>query len=110
MFDGFRNFGSEQQRGSNGASSSNGGSSSTSRGKKRTLEELFKPPLDITFKGDLQVRYFMRFLFTLEFQIDHTVGKNLHGWKNDIDNGARATEMCPDIKAIGIWLAAIESL
>ena len=30
---------------------------------------------------------------TLEFQIDHTVGKNLHGWKNDIDNGARATEM-----------------
>ena len=66
MFDGFRNFGSEQQRGSNGASSSNGGSSSTSRGKKRTLEELFKPPLDIMFKGDLQVRYFMRFLFTLE--------------------------------------------
>ena len=48
--------------------------------------------------------------FTLEFQIDHTVGKNLHGWKNDIDNGARATEMCPDIKAIGIWLAAIENL
>ena len=47
---------------------------------------------------------------TLEFQIDHTVGKNLHGWKNDIDNGARATEMCPDIKAIGIWLAAIENL
>jgi len=54
VFDGFRNFGSEQQRGSNGASSSNGGSSSTSRGKKRTLEELFKPPLDIMFKGDLQ--------------------------------------------------------
>ena len=47
---------------------------------------------------------------TLEFQIDHTVGKNLHGWKNDIDNGARATEMCPDIKAIGIWLAAKENL
>ena len=47
---------------------------------------------------------------TLEFQIDHTVGKNLHGWKNDIDNGAKATEMCPDIKAIGIWLAAIENL
>ena len=47
---------------------------------------------------------------TLEFQIDHTVGKNLHGWKNNIDNGARATEMCPDIKAIGIWLSAIESL
>ena len=47
---------------------------------------------------------------TLEFQIDHTVGKNLHGWKNNIDNGARATEMCPDIKAIGIWLAAIENL
>ena len=66
VFDGFRNFGSEQQRGSNGASSSNGGSGSTSRGKKRTLEELFKPPLDIMFKGDLQVRYFMRFLSTLE--------------------------------------------
>ena len=49
-------------------------------------------------------------LGTLEFQIDHTVGKNLHGWKKDIDNGARATEMCPDIKAIGIWLAAIENL
>ena len=26
----------------------------------------------------------------LKFQIDHTVGKNLHGWKKDIDNGARA--------------------
>ena len=39
---------------------------------------------------------------TLEFQIDHTVGKNLHGWKNDVDNGARVTEMCPDIKAFGI--------
>jgi len=38
---------------------------------------------------------------TLELQIDHTVGKNLHGWKNDVDNGTRATEMCPDIKAIG---------
>ena len=47
---------------------------------------------------------------TLEFEIDHTVGKNLHGWKNDVDNGARATEMCPDIKAIGIWLAAKENL
>ena len=47
---------------------------------------------------------------TLEFQIDHTVGKNLHGWKNNIDNGARATEMCPDIKAIGIWLSKIENL
>ena len=47
---------------------------------------------------------------TLEFQIDNTVGKNLHGWKKYIDNGARATEMCPDIKAIGIWLSAIENL
>ena len=47
---------------------------------------------------------------TLEFQIDHTVGKNLHGWKNSVENGARATEMCPDIKAIGIWLSAIENL
>ena len=49
-------------------------------------------------------------LDTLEFQIDHTVGKNLHGWKTNIDKGAKATEMCPDIKAIGIWLAAIENL
>ena len=47
---------------------------------------------------------------TLEFQIDNTVGKNLHGWKKDIDNGARATEMCPDTKAIGIWLFAKENL
>jgi len=38
------------------------------------------------------------------------VGKNLHGWKNDIDNEDSATEMCPDIKAIGIWLAAKENL
>ena len=46
----------------------------------------------------------------LKFQIDHTVGKNLHGWKKDIDNGARATEMCPEIKAIAIWLYKIENL
>ena len=49
-------------------------------------------------------------ILIVEVPIDHTVGKNLHGWKNDIDNGATATEMCPDIKAIGIWLAAIENL
>ena len=47
---------------------------------------------------------------TLEFQIDNTVGKKLHGWKNDVDIGARATEMCPVIRAIGIWLSAIEDL
>ena len=31
-----------------------GAQSSTSRGKKRTLEELFKPPLHLMFKGDWQ--------------------------------------------------------
>ena len=33
-------------------SESNGASSA--KGKKRTLEELFKPPIDIMFKGDFQ--------------------------------------------------------
>ena len=33
----------------------------------------------------------------LGFQIDHTVA-------DDIDLGRRATEMCPYIKAIDIWL------
>ena len=37
-------------------------------------------------------------------------GKKFTRLENDIDNGARATEMCPDIKAIGIWLAAKENL
>ena len=64
VFDGFRNFSNESSKfcthlllefrpnfplifllESNGASS---------KGKKRTLEELFKPPLDIMFKGDFQ--------------------------------------------------------
>jgi len=44
VFDGFRNFSNETK--SNGASSA--------KGKKRTLEELFKPPIDIMFKGDFQ--------------------------------------------------------
>ena len=49
VFDGFRNFGAE------GASSSSGASSlPVSAGKKRSLEELFKPPVDVTFKGDWQ--------------------------------------------------------
>ena len=37
----------------NGAAGGQGGAASR-RGKKRTLEELFKPPIDIIFKGDLQ--------------------------------------------------------
>ena len=50
VFDGFRNFGAE------GASSSSGGANppGVSAGKKRSLEELFKPPVDVTFKGDWQ--------------------------------------------------------
>ena len=65
---------------------------------------------NIAFIGSMIEWFQLKTQSTLEFQIDQTVGKNLHGWKNDIDNGARATEMCPDIKAIGIWLAAIENL
>ena len=30
------------------------GGAASRRGKKRTLEDLFKPPIDIIFKGDLQ--------------------------------------------------------
>ena len=30
------------------------GEADSRRGKKRTLEDLFKPPIDIIFKGDLQ--------------------------------------------------------
>ena len=48
VFDGFRNFGAE------GAASSSGASPPVSAGKKRSLEELFKPPVDVTFKGDWQ--------------------------------------------------------
>lgn len=48
VFDGFRNFGNE----ATGHSSQQ--ESLMSQGKKRTLEELFKPPLDIMFKGDWQ--------------------------------------------------------
>jgi len=51
VFDGFRNFSNEARSYENGATSSQGGSR---RGKKRTLEELFKPPIDVIFKGDLQ--------------------------------------------------------
>ena len=36
------------------ASNSSEPKSLVSQGKKRTLEELFKPPLDIMFKGDWQ--------------------------------------------------------
>ena len=45
---------------------------------------------------------------TLEFQIDHTVGKKYTA--GDIDIGGRATEMFPNIKAIDIWLSALENL
>lgn len=52
VFDGFRNFGAEGAA----AASSSGASANlpVSAGKKRSLEELFKPPVDITFKGDWQ--------------------------------------------------------
>ena len=47
--------------------------------------------------------------YTLEFQINHTVGKNLHPWKTIICIGFRATEMCPNIQAIDIWLSALKT-
>merc|ERR1719468_318033 len=47
VFDGFRNFSNEARNYEQNGSTSR-------RGKKRTLEELFKPPLDIMFKGDFQ--------------------------------------------------------
>jgi len=53
VFDGFRNFSNEARSYENGAAGGQGGAASR-RGKKRTLEELFKPPIDIIFKGDLQ--------------------------------------------------------
>merc|ERR1712029_678720 len=53
VFDGFRNFGSEPQQSGSSRETGNG-TTRTARGKKRTLEELFKPPLDIMFKGDFQ--------------------------------------------------------
>jgi len=52
VFDGFRNFSNEARSYENGANGSQGGASR--RGKKRTLEELFKPPIDVMFKGDFQ--------------------------------------------------------
>lgn len=53
VFDGFRNFSNEARSYENGAAGGQGGAASR-RGKKRTLEELFKPPIEIIFKGDLQ--------------------------------------------------------
>ncbi len=61
VFDGFRNFGNESSMSlklANGTDfrillfSENFGGAK--KGKKRTLEDLFKPPIDLTFKGDLQ--------------------------------------------------------
>jgi len=51
VFDGFRNFSNEARSYENGAPGVPGASR---RGKKRTLEDLFKPPIDIMFKGDFQ--------------------------------------------------------
>ena len=70
VFDGFRNFSNETSKFTEIQknlrenlnfhefflflfSESNGASSA--KGKKRTLEELFKPPIDIMFKGDFQL-------------------------------------------------------
>jgi len=54
VFDGFRNFSNESASGGAATAVGSGGESGNgvSRGKKRTLEELFKPPLDLMFKGD----------------------------------------------------------
>jgi hypothetical protein len=68
VFDGFRNFGAENSKltpcfqtfgkadltfFSSDVPSGSGGAS-VNKGKKRTLEELFKPPIDLMFKGDWQ--------------------------------------------------------
>ena len=45
----------------------------------------------------------MKYMLTLGFQIDHKMGKKFTRLENDIDIGSRATEMCPNIKAIDIW-------
>lgn len=55
VFDGFRNFEEETRRleergGEGGAAEPQG----YSRSKKRTLEDLFKPPLEIMYQGDWQ--------------------------------------------------------
>ena len=47
---------------------------------------------------------------TLECWIDHTVGKKFTRLENVIDIGGRATEMSPNIKAIDIWLSALENV
>ena len=47
---------------------------------------------------------------TLGFQKDHTVGEKITRLENYIDIGSRATEMCPNIKAIDIWPPALENL
>jgi len=54
VFDGFRNFSQEARSYENGANGAAGGQGASRRGKKRTLEELFKPPIDVMFKGDFQ--------------------------------------------------------
>lgn len=50
VFDGFRNFSQEARSYENGAAGAAGGQGASRRGKKRTLEELFKPPIDVMFK------------------------------------------------------------
>ena len=47
-------------------------------------------------------------LITLEYKIDHTMGKKFTRPENNIDIGRRATEMCPNIKAIDICLFALK--
>ena len=37
-------------------------------------------------------------------------GKEITRLENDIDIGCRATEMCPNKKAIDFWLSALENL
>eukprot|EP00088_Acartia_fossae_P041974 TRINITY_DN4393_c0_g1_i4.p1 TRINITY_DN4393_c0_g1~~TRINITY_DN4393_c0_g1_i4.p1 ORF type:complete len:532 (+),score=166.90 TRINITY_DN4393_c0_g1_i4:54-1649(+) len=61
VFDGFRNFEEETRRMEEGGGGPGAGGArgrvdppGYSRSKKRTLEDLFKPPLDIMFQGDWQ--------------------------------------------------------
>ena len=47
---------------------------------------------------------------TRGFQIDYTMRKIFARLENNIDIGSRATEMCPNIKAIDVWLLTLENL
>ena len=52
--------------------------------------------------------FYLPFIDTLGFQIDHTVGKKTR-LENDTDIGSRAPEMCLNIKAIDTWLPTLEN-